>query len=194
MLRCDSLIVLRLANSSEDCRACCFEGVDWKAADRFSYAVILWELLTRRRPYEGYRGAAAVRAVGPGIVTLWASEGQRPAWPHHAPQGWRQLAEDCWGEDPAARPCVLRTAFCAVERQCFKRVAMFGREFRAIAKRLRAIHPDIASWSNPDEPPPEPEPEPEPEAAAEPEPEPEPAQPRALPKPQKREGASADAP
>ena len=67
------------------------------------------------------------------------------------------------------------------------------REFRAIAKRLRAIHPDIASWGNPDYEPP-PEPEPEPEAEAEVEPEPEPTLTRVLPKPQKRGGASANIP
>jgi|EP01047_Picozoa_sp_COSAG01_P012586 hypothetical protein len=34
---------------------------------RYSFAVILWEILTRRRPYTGYPAAAAVRAVGPMI-------------------------------------------------------------------------------------------------------------------------------
>ena len=61
------------------------------AADRYSYAIVLWELLTRLRPYEGFPGASAVRAIGPLIIPLWASEGVRPAIPDHCPKQVHRL-------------------------------------------------------------------------------------------------------
>ena len=111
-------------------------GIDWKAADRYSFAMVLWELLTRKRPYEGYGGAAAVRAVGPTIVTLWAAEGQRPAFPSDeagsllagsTPAPWARLCESCWAEAPADRP-----------------------RFAEITRALREMHPGISSWPDPD--------------------------------------------
>ena len=110
-------------------------GVDWKAADRYSFAMILWELLTRKRPYLGFRAAAAVEAVGPTIVTLWAAEGQRPAFPgaEHGllagstPAAWKALCERCWAENPADRPV-----------------------FSDITQALRDMVPQLSSWEDPD--------------------------------------------
>lgn len=109
--------------------------VDWKAADRYSFAVILWELLTRKRPYLGFGGAAAVQAVGPTIVTLWAAEGQRPAFPGaddgllpgSTPPAWKALCESCWTASPADRPV-----------------------FSEITQALRDMLPELASWGDPD--------------------------------------------
>ena len=110
------------------------------------------QLLARKRPYEGYPGAEAVRALGPTIVTLWAAEGQRPAFPPGTPKEWSNLCTKCWAESPLDRP-----------------------HFEAIAQELRAMHPGLLSWPDPDRgPEPEPEPGPEPEPELEPEPEPEP--------------------
>lgn len=110
-------------------------GLDWKAADRYSFAVILWELLTRKRPYLGFSGAAAVQAVGPTIVTLWAAEGRRPAFPGSedgllpgsTPAAWKMLCERCWAENPADRPA-----------------------FPEITQALRDMLPEINSWGDPD--------------------------------------------
>lgn len=112
-------------------------GVDWKAADRYSFGVILWELLTRKRPYLGFGGAAAVQAVGPTIITLWAAEGQRPAFPGDetellpgtTPAPWKALCEKCWTQIPAERPV-----------------------FSVITRELRDMHPGINSWEDPDQP------------------------------------------
>jgi hypothetical protein len=117
-------------------RAASTRGVDWQAADRYSYGVILWELLTRKRPYEGYKGAAAVAKIGPTIVPVWAYEGQRPAWPSGGAAGgllatpiaWRDLCDQCWDKEPTNRPA-----------------------FKAIADSLRAMYPDAkANWPHPD--------------------------------------------
>ena len=47
------------------------------AADVYAYGMVMWELLTRLRPYEGYRGAAAVRAIGPMVVRASIAPGCR---------------------------------------------------------------------------------------------------------------------
>lgn len=119
-----------LSSSGEGAR-----GVDWKAADRYSFGVILWELLTRKRPYLGFNAAAAVEAVGPTIVTVWAAEGQRPAFPGaedgllpgSTPAAWKALCERCWTENPADRPV-----------------------FSDITQALRDMLPQLSSWDDPD--------------------------------------------
>lgn len=91
--------------------------------------MILWELLTRKRPYEGYKGAAAVAKIGPTIVPVWSYEGQRPAWPagEATPVAWRELTAQCWDEIPTKRP-----------------------PFKTIAEQLRAVYPESKEWPHPD--------------------------------------------
>lgn len=110
-------------------RSASTRGVDWQAADRYSYGVILWELLTRKRPYEGYRGAAAVAKIGPTIVPVWAYEGERPAWPAGSatPKEWRELCDKCWDGVPQQRP-----------------------PFKEIVESLRAMYPHSKQWPHPD--------------------------------------------
>lgn len=110
-------------------RAASTRGVDWQAADRYSYGVILWELLTRKRPYEGFKGSPAVAKIGPTIVPVWAYEGERPAWPGGSatPKEWRELCDRCWDGIPAQRP-----------------------PFKEIADSLREIFPLSKDWPHPD--------------------------------------------
>ena len=100
-----------------------------QAADRYSYGVILWEHLTRKRPYEGFRGAAAVAKIGPTIVPVWAWEGERPAWPpgNATPTEWRELCDRCWDGVPTQRP-----------------------PFTEIVDALRSMYPQAKSWPHPD--------------------------------------------
>lgn len=69
-------------------------------ADVFSFAVMLWECLTGRQPWE--------RLTNPmQIIFAVGVQGQRPALPedHEAcPPALAQLVAQCWQEQPAARP------------------------------------------------------------------------------------------
>jgi len=64
--------------------------------DIFSYGIILWELITRRSPYERYQG-------NPVAVALHVSKGERPPIPLCAPQNIQLLLlacfEDVWNHD-----------------------------------------------------------------------------------------------
>ncbi|KAF3954409.1 hypothetical protein CMV_020240 [Castanea mollissima] len=65
-------------------------------ADVFSFAIVLWELLTGKLPYEYLTPLQA--AVG--VV----QKGLRPIIPEHTHPKLAELLEKCWRQDPALRP------------------------------------------------------------------------------------------
>ncbi|XP_048233994.1 serine/threonine-protein kinase STY46 [Ricinus communis] len=65
-------------------------------ADIFSFAIVLWELLTGKLPYEYLTPLQA--AVG--VV----QKGLRPTIPKHTHPKLAELLEKCWQQDPALRP------------------------------------------------------------------------------------------
>nr|POE65851.1 serine/threonine-protein kinase sty46 [Quercus suber] len=65
-------------------------------ADVFSFAIVLWELLTGKLPYEYLTPLQA--AVG--VV----QKGLRPIIPKHTHPKLAELLEKCWQQDPALRP------------------------------------------------------------------------------------------
>ena len=65
-------------------------------ADVFSFAVVLWELLTCRIPYNEMTPLQA--AVG--VV----QKGLRPGIPSNTPPALGQLMEACWAQDAGYRP------------------------------------------------------------------------------------------
>lgn len=65
-------------------------------ADVFSFAIILWELLTRAEPYAGHDGLALAYSV--------ANDGLRPSVPAYCPAEWAAMMVRSWDDDPRVRP------------------------------------------------------------------------------------------
>eukprot|EP00698_Gefionella_okellyi_P018817 TRINITY_DN5684_c0_g2_i1.p1 TRINITY_DN5684_c0_g2~~TRINITY_DN5684_c0_g2_i1.p1 ORF type:complete len:601 (+),score=97.36 TRINITY_DN5684_c0_g2_i1:208-2010(+) len=65
-------------------------------ADVFGFAVILWEMYTRRIPWSDMSPWQVIAAV--------ATSDQRLPIPEHCPDDLRQLIQDCWHTTPTQRP------------------------------------------------------------------------------------------
>ncbi|EFA80155.1 hypothetical protein PPL_06977 [Heterostelium album PN500] len=65
-------------------------------ADIFSYAIVLWELVTREDPYQGMPTFQIVISVGQHKL--------RPIVPPHVSAPFTRLITECWSEDPSQRP------------------------------------------------------------------------------------------
>ncbi|CAH2043860.1 unnamed protein product, partial [Iphiclides podalirius] len=88
-----------------------FEGSSYtEKCDVFSWGIILWEVLSRRKPFE--EGGSAFRI-------MWAVHtGQRPNLIEGCPEPIEQLMTQCWDKVPAERPSMaevveIMTALCA---------------------------------------------------------------------------------
>ena len=70
-------------------------GYDMKV-DVYSYAIVLWEILTRNVPYRGLESAQIIARV--------LTTDLRPPMPEEAPPEIALLIRQCWDRDPRARP------------------------------------------------------------------------------------------
>jgi serine/threonine protein kinase len=64
-------------------------------ADVYSFGLIMWEVLTRRQPYEGRNFMG---------VTLDVLEGRRPQIPADCPPHFAKVMKKCWHALPEKRP------------------------------------------------------------------------------------------
>jgi serine/threonine protein kinase len=64
-------------------------------ADVYSFAVLMWQLLTREDPFSPKSQIDAAMCV--------ARDGVRPPFPEGTPVAVRELIEACWNDDPALR-------------------------------------------------------------------------------------------
>jgi tRNA A-37 threonylcarbamoyl transferase component Bud32 len=65
-------------------------------ADVYSFAVVLWELVTREEPFSGMPPFQVIFAVG--------TKGARPEIPSWCPPELAKLIQMCWADDPNQRP------------------------------------------------------------------------------------------
>jgi hypothetical protein len=66
------------------------------ASDMYSYGMILWELLTRKTPFE--------EQPNDHIVIAAVKGGEREEIPEGFHPVWQEVIEGCWQQDPAKRP------------------------------------------------------------------------------------------
>mmetsp|Transcript_20300 Transcript_20300/g.22563 ORF Transcript_20300/g.22563 Transcript_20300/m.22563 type:complete len:723 (+) Transcript_20300:44-2212(+) len=67
-----------------------------ESADVYSFAIVLWEMVSRSDPFSGMPPFQVIFAVG--------TQGARPTIPQHCNPDYQKLMEDCWQEEPANRP------------------------------------------------------------------------------------------
>lgn len=65
------------------------------SADTFSFGVLLWELMTGKKPFVGQSQSGTILSI---------VEGRRPIIPAYFPPWYAQLVEDCWHQNRHARP------------------------------------------------------------------------------------------
>ena len=66
-----------------------------EAADVFSFGVVLWELYSRKQPFQGLNPMQAMMGV---------QRGDRPQIPESCPASLRNLIRLCWDQVPERRP------------------------------------------------------------------------------------------
>jgi len=65
-------------------------------ADVYSYGIVLWELITAQEPYSGMESMEVAYAA--------AERGLRPTIPSVCPEGYAELMQRCWSDEPDNRP------------------------------------------------------------------------------------------
>lgn len=73
--------------------------------DVFSWGIILWEVLSRRRPFDHLGGGA--------YSIMWAVyKGMRPPLIRNCPTPIEDLMVRCWDQNPLNRPSMEEVSFC----------------------------------------------------------------------------------
>ncbi|XP_071956528.1 mitogen-activated protein kinase kinase kinase 7-like isoform X3 [Antedon mediterranea] len=81
-----------------------FEGNQYsERCDVFSWSIILWEVITRRKPFS--------EIGGPAFRIMWAvHQGKRPPLIRNLPKPIEKLMTRCWSNEPTQRPSMSEVA------------------------------------------------------------------------------------
>ncbi|EDO47144.1 predicted protein, partial [Nematostella vectensis] len=80
-----------------------FEGNNYtEKCDVYSFGIILWEMISRRKPFDDMAGSPPFRI-------MWAVHiGRRPPLIKNIPKPIEELITSCWDKDPDKRPSFSR--------------------------------------------------------------------------------------
>ena len=72
--------------------------------DVFSFSIVMWELLTRSKPYDDVEELKQFKNPHEAIAFAVAEHHMRPEIPEWCPESLRTLMVHCWADDSYARP------------------------------------------------------------------------------------------
>lgn len=73
-----------------------YQGISAKPADVYAFGILMYELFTGMKPWDGKNPAEIIHAV--------SAAQKRPVFPPHVPVPVVQLASECWHQLPEQRP------------------------------------------------------------------------------------------
>ncbi|CAG2179624.1 unnamed protein product, partial [Oppiella nova] len=120
-----------------------FEGKKYtEKCDVYSWAIILWEVLARRIPFDWLENVDLV-------ILLAAHRGKRPPLLHNCPQVIENIMTKCWSKDPAVRPSMAEVVdligMVAQEINDANDYSTNGSLFECQSETYSTIKPKIAS-------------------------------------------------
>ena len=130
-----------------------FSGIYTKASEVYSYAMVLYELLTAERPW--YRDPEGRPYMDANVLNLVVNKGKRPELPGTtaSPTRSRTLAalmRRCWAQEPKKRPTFemviaqLRPQLTRVPSSGKRKIALALEEMRSLKESMGGLHEKVA--------------------------------------------------
>jgi len=66
-------------------------------SDIYAFGIVMWEIATRKLPYED---------AAPAVIHCLVAEGEREQIPTGCPDGYTELMQKCWAQNPQERPSI----------------------------------------------------------------------------------------